>query len=170
MPEPNRSTGVQPSAEAIDEADTAIGSALRAMRPRRTVAAEALTAAYAIDTPSIHAAGVAEGRAEVAAWLRGLPAQEEVGRDLSGKAVFAKSQAHRLADAIEAAFPTTGEPKAGRPLPCWKTLVGRGGDTWDPVCGLVRGHDGPCSDNPRDWPKWSDGDWGEACFPSEGTT
>ncbi len=72
------------------------------------------------------------------------------------------------ASRIEARFP--GTPQAERPLPCWKVLVGRGGDAWDPVCGLVRGHEGPCSANPRDWPEWSDSDWAEARFPSEGTT
>lgn len=31
---------------------------------------------------------------------------------------------------------------------CGRLLVGRGGDTWDPVCTLPAGHKEPC-DNPE---------------------
>jgi hypothetical protein len=31
---------------------------------------------------------------------------------------------------------------------CGRTLVGRGGDTWDPVCVREGGHEGPCKPHP----------------------
>ncbi len=74
MPEPSRSTGVQPSAEAIEVACSEPIQGRRgqeaAIRGRVTAG---LYAAYAVDSPAIRAEGVAEGRAamlrEVVEWL-----------------------------------------------------------------------------------------------------
>ncbi len=80
---------VQPSTEAIDAA------AHQRKMCRMDSTADILTAAYAIDAPAIHAAGVAEGRAamrdEIVTWARS----------------YQTFSAPSLADAIEAAFPTT---------------------------------------------------------------
>lgn len=37
-------------------------------------------------------------------------------------------------------------PKPAAPGPglCERVLVGRGTDTWDPLCGRLKGHEGPC--------------------------
>ncbi len=71
--EMEKPAGVQPSAEAVKAADLTIRSTLAALKPRRLIAVETLAAAYAIDSPAIHAAGVVEGRAamlrEVVEWL-----------------------------------------------------------------------------------------------------
>jgi hypothetical protein len=97
-PSPQPSTGVEPSAEAIE---AAFGNA------NSFVGRHALKAAYAIDTPAIHAAGVLEGRAamrdEIRAWARcQLPQHYDDAR-----------LGEQIADAIEAAFPTTGEKTDG---------------------------------------------------------
>lgn len=104
-PSPQPSTGVEPSAEA----KAAAYAELVRPRCRQAIADKresdkALTAAYQIDTPAIHAAGVAEGRAEAVAFVR----------KLAGSAYPEKrGKLHDIADDIEAAFPTTGEKTDG---------------------------------------------------------
>ncbi len=86
MPEPSGSTGAQPSAEAIDVA------ARQRKMSRMDDTASILAAAYAIDAPAIHAAGVQEGRA---AMLREVVA-------------FVRDHGERMARAIEAGFSSEG--------------------------------------------------------------
>ncbi len=74
MPEPSGSTGVQPSAEAIRASRRAMSNeAMRESWSPIGAARVGLAAAYSIDSPAIHAAGVVEGRAavlrEVVEWL-----------------------------------------------------------------------------------------------------
>ncbi len=112
------STGVQPSAEAIEAAHRASTAAMFEftyrgleddhLRCEQSKARAALTVAYKVDTPAIHAAGVAEGREaerrEIVEWLR------EGARDAKDWADAAGSgRLSRLAEAIEAArFPSEG--------------------------------------------------------------
>lgn len=99
MPEPSGSTGAQPSAEAIEAAAKLIaddlgktwlfaddsaswgrysGDDIAAMRTDfRTAARQTLRAAYAIDAPAIHAAGVEQGRAEAREEIERLRAQNK---------------------------------------------------------------------------------------------
>ncbi len=88
----------KPSAEAVEDARLVLHDYLPEGCSTR-FAREALAAAYSIDTPAIHAAGVLEGRAamrdEIVLWL-----VQERGYE-------------RAANAIEAAFPTTGEKTDG---------------------------------------------------------
>lgn len=61
------------------------------------------------------------------------------------KAAYTDYEGH-LRDALKAvADALTGEQSAapGRGL-CERVLVGRGTDTWDPLCGRLKGHEGPC--------------------------
>ncbi len=102
--EPSGSTGVQPSAEARDAAYAAL------MRPRcREVVVDkresdkALAAAYAIDTPAIHAAGVAEGREDIVGMLRWLI--DDAKRACDGPRHISL---WRALQAIEARFPSEG--------------------------------------------------------------
>lgn len=89
------SAGAEPSAEAVGKAHWTLK---RGAKPR-----EALAAAYAIDAPAIRAEGYAAGRdealREVVAFLRATLPQRGRGLNVNNEA----------ADAIEDAFPTTGE-------------------------------------------------------------
>lgn len=111
-PSPQPSTGVEPSAEAVE--------AMKRMLPQTAYSVhDILTAAYAIDSPAIHAAGVAEGRAamrdEIVEWLEREQAQYATG---FGPApivsdTFKVLLTHfRREFAIEAAFPA-GEKTDG---------------------------------------------------------
>ncbi len=92
---PHGSTGVEPSAEAIWAARRAMSAlAVTEQWSPNAAAIAGLKAAYAIDAPAIHASGVAEGRA--AAIVTVIEVLMRLG-------------CHAAADAIEAAFPTTGE-------------------------------------------------------------
>ncbi len=108
MSEPSGSTGVQPSAEAIEVLAKSMAVDVPVHDWHRKRAVRALIVAYAIDTPAIHAAGVAEGREverkAIVEWLR------EGARDAKDWADAAGSRRlSRLAEAIEAArFPSEG--------------------------------------------------------------
>jgi hypothetical protein len=110
-PSPQPSTGVEPSAEAVEAATNAVkasrvyavsipGEKYLFVAPEDE-AYDVLKAGLVIDSPAIHAAGVLEGRAamrdEIVEWLRSL----RTPRDSV------------VANAIEAAFPTTGEKTDG---------------------------------------------------------
>ncbi len=106
MTEPSGSTGVQPSAEAVE-------AAIKMMKAGETqghnIAARAhdvLFAGFRVDTPAIHAAGVAEGRAamlrEVVEWARAEAALYAADSDMRHTWTL-------FADAIESArFPSEG--------------------------------------------------------------
>ncbi len=106
--EPSGSTGVQPSAEAKEAAY----AALTRIRCRVTVvdrreSDKAVVAAYAIDAPAIHAAGVQEGRAamlrEVVETLRAEASYRNAFNWLELSAAFAT-----MATDLEARFPSEG--------------------------------------------------------------
>lgn len=45
------------------------------------------------------------------------------------------------ADVLERLADSEAAPGPGL---CERVLVGRGTDTWDPLCGRLKGHEGPC--------------------------
>lgn len=99
-PSPTPEEGTMVSNEPSAEAKVAAFLAMAHRYSSREVAERALAAAYRIDAPAIHAAGVAEGRAamrdEIVAWVS------------DARWFDTRSVRGELADAIEAAFPTTG--------------------------------------------------------------
>ncbi len=108
MTEPSGSTGVQPSAEAIEVAIKMMKAGEAQGHNIAARAHDVLFAGFRVDTPAIHAAGVVEGRAamlrEVVEWLRGPDALNSNPLDHEGLGP------DEFADAIEARFPSERTP------------------------------------------------------------